>query len=284
MNYRHIYHAGNICDVVKHAALTLLLEHLREKEKPFCVVDTHAGIGLYDLQSEEAGKTAEAQAGIYHFLSALPLPQLQNYYAVLEKINPGWKPGDDASGFRYYPGSPMIITQMLRPDDRLVACELHEEDFRTLRYRFYNVPQAQIHHRDGYEALRAFLPPTEKRGLVLIDPPFEDPDEFDKLAASLIEACKRWPQGQFVVWYPIKERPAIWRFHEVLAAAGLPKMLYAEFVYEEELRHDRLNGCGLLLINAPWQMDEKLSALFPALHEAMNTSHRGSYVKELTGS
>ncbi len=285
MNYRHIYHAGNICDVVKHAVLTLLVAHLRDKGKSFFVLDTHAGIGLYDLHDPRATKTAEAQDGIYKLLATAPLPELADYYSVLQKLNPQWKAGqpETAAQFRYYPGSPLLTCNLLGPHDRLVACELHEEDYQALR-QYVHHKQAHIHHRDGYEALRAFLPPAEKRGLVLIDPPYESPDEFERLPQAVAEAYKRWPQGQFVIWYPVKERPAIWRFHEALVATGIPKQLCAEFIFEEETRHDRLNGCGLILINPPWQMDEKLQKLLPALHQAMGTRHDEIMVKYLTPS
>jgi len=284
MNYRHIYHAGNICDVVKHAVLTLLIAHLRSKDKAFFILDTHAGIGLYDLHDPRATKTAEAQDGIYKLLASTPLPELGDYYSVLQKLNPEWKPEqpETTAQFRYYPGSPLLALHLLEPRDRLVACELHEEDYHELR-QYLHHKQAQVHHRDGYEALRAFLPPAEKRGLVLIDPPYESIDEFERLPKAIVDAHQRWPQGQFVIWYPIKERPAIWRFHEALMATGIPKQLCTEFIFEEETRHDRLNGCGLILINPPWQMDEKLRSLFPALHKAMQTPYHGITVKGLTG-
>ena len=277
MNYRHIYHAGNICDVVKHSVLTLMLNHLRQKDAAFCVLDTHAGTGLYDLQDPRALKTNEAADGLFKLLAAPPLPELADYFKILKKLNPA------SETIQYYPGSPLLIQKRLRPQDRLIACELHPEDFQALRHnlRFYH-RQSQSHHRDGYEALNAFLPPQEKRGLVLIDPPFEQPNEFEKLADALIAAHHRWPQGLYMAWYPIKERPAIWRFHEKLATSGAPKILVAEFCFREETRHDQLNGSGLILINPPWQMDDKLRALFPALHHALGTPHRGSTVKYLT--
>jgi len=274
VNYRHIFHAGNICDVVKHAVLTLLLEHLRSKDGAFCILDTHAGVGLYDLQDPRAAKTNEAQGGIYKLLAASPLPALEYYYAVLQKLNPG--------AFRYYPGSPLLAYNLLRSQDRLIACELHDEDYRELRRQFRDHKQAHIHHRDGYEALRAFLPPEEKRGLVLIDPPYEQPDEFENLVEAIKQTHQRWPHGQCLIWYPIKERPAIWRFHEALAATGIPKQLCAEFVFEEETRHDRLNGSGLILINPPWQMEDKIKQVFDALHQALQTNHHGTNLQWLT--
>lgn len=285
MNYRHAFHAGNVCDIVKHAVLTLLLERLCAKEKPFCVLDTHAGAGLYDLCDLRAQKTGEAENGILRVLKAPALPELAGYYGVLRSFNPGWRPDgpETPDSFRFYPGSPLIAARLLRPQDRLVACEWHEEDAETLKRHARPFANIQVHHRDGYEALRAFLPPAEKRGLVLIDPPYEAPDEFEKLARALAGAYALWPQGVFTVWYPVKERPAVWRFHEALAATGIPRQLCAEFIYEKEVRHDRLNGCGLVIINPPWQLAEKLSCLFPALHGALQTAYRGVTVSWLVG-
>lgn len=284
MNYRHIYHAGNICDVVKHAVLVLLLQQLGSKDKPFCVLDTHAGIGLYDLHDPRALKTNEAQSGILKLITASAAPELESYLSLLQKLNPAWdaSQSETLGAFHLYAGSPSFIRQSMRPQDRLIACELHEEDVQELRRLFHADKQVHIHHRNGYEAMRAFLPPVEKRGLVLIDPPYEEPDEFEKLVKALVEAHQRWPQGMFAVWYPIKERPAIWRFHEALIATGMPKQLCVEFMYQDEVRHDRLNGSGLILINPPWQTDEKLKQLFTVLHQALETPDHGDVIKWLT--
>jgi 23S rRNA (adenine2030-N6)-methyltransferase len=281
MNYRHVFHAGNICDVVKHGVLTLAIGHLCGKDAPFCVLDSHAGIGAYDFCDPRALKTGEAKEGILKLLDAPRLPELQSYYEVLKKLNPGWD-GRSSEGFRYYPGSPLLALRLLRPEDRLVACELHPDDAAELKRQLFPFKQAQAHCRDGYEALGAFLPPAEKRGLALIDPPFEEPDEFERLAGALKAACARWPQGIFMAWYPVKERPAIWRFHDRLIAGRMPKILCAEFIYQEETP-DRLNGSGLVLINPPWQMDEKIGRLFSALHDALQTPCRVGTVKWLAG-
>ena len=274
MNYRHIFHAGNRCDVVKHATLSLVLDYLRSKDKPFFMLDTHAGIGRYDLSDERAQKTDEAAEGIIPFLDAPAIVELKAYYEAVHALNPG--------ALQIYPGSPLLAQFFMRPDDRLVACEMHPEDAATLRHHMYIYPNIHTHQRDGYEALGAFLPPAEKRGLVLIDPPFEQPDEFDRLALAFIAAHRRWPQGIFMLWYPIKERPAIWRFHETLVHSGIGKMLNAEFIYYPETRHDQLNGSGLIITNPPWQLDEKLRAVFPALHQALQTSYSGVKVELLS--
>ena len=258
MNYRHIYHAGNICDVVKHAVLALLISALRTKEKGFAVLDTHAGVGLYDLDDPRAAKTGEAEAGIRCFFKAAPSPLWDDYSRVVRAMNPD-------GVLRFYPGSPVLTHRLLRPQDRLMACERHPDDCLALKKQFSGDPQTQIHHRDGYEALKALLPPPEKRGLVLIDPPFEATNEFERLVEAVALLHKRWPQGHVAIWYPIKERPAIWRFHEALVSLNIPNILCAEFLHNEETRHDRLNGSGFIVMNAPWEFETKLDGLFSAL-------------------
>jgi 23S rRNA (adenine2030-N6)-methyltransferase len=275
MNYRHIYHAGNICDVVKHATLTLLLGHMRAKDKGFTVIDTHAGTGLYDLSDERAGKTDEAKQGVLRLMEAQRLPALCAYYDLLQKLNPD---GD----FHLYPGSPRLVLSMLREQDRLIACELHPEDARELKHRFWNEKQITVHNRDGYEALLALTPPETKRGMVLIDPPFEQTDEFEQITKSLIAAHKRWPIGVYAIWYPIKDRPALWTWQEQLITSGIPKILCAEFIFEEEVRADRLNGSGMVIVNPPWKLDEEISALYPELHKALGTAHQECAIKMLT--
>lgn len=280
MNYRHIYHAGNGCDVVKHAILALLMQHLRGKDKPFAVLDTHAGCGLYDLADERALKTNEATAGVklvWEAFAGQDVPDfLRPYLDCIAALNAG------AKELRYYPGSPSIARKMMREGDRLIACELHPEDSQELRRLFWDDPQAQIHHRDGYAALKAMLPFPEKRGLVLIDPPFETTDEIEKLVQAVRFIHERMAQTVVGIWYPIKERPAIWQFHEALVSAGLPKMLAAEFMFHPETRHDRLNGSGLIVVNTPWKLDEQMAHLFNCLHEVMKTESQASTIKALT--
>ena len=280
MNYRHIYHAGNVCDVAKHAVLTLVLRHLREKSKGFQVLDTHAGTGLYDLTDTEAQKTNEAASGIMNLLASPAIPAMADYYDVLKQQNPFWDKGS-AEGFRVYPGSPLFIYHMLRPQDKVIACELHPDDAQALRLHAPVDGRMATHCRDGYEALGAFLPPPERRGLVLIDPPYEAPDEFATLMKNIAEAYKRWNTGIYMIWYPIKDRPAIWKFHEALSKAGIPKILCAEFIYDEDVTADRLSGSGMIIINPPWKLEQEISALFPALHAAMKTTHRESTIKWL---
>ncbi|HYE00132.1 MAG TPA: 23S rRNA (adenine(2030)-N(6))-methyltransferase RlmJ [Alphaproteobacteria bacterium] len=259
MNYRHAYHAGNFADVLKHAALAALLVHLRAKDKPFRVVDTHAGIGRYDLSGIEAQKTGEFRDGVLRVLEA-GLPALEPYLAEIRALNP-------EGGVTVYPGSPLLTRRLLRPFDRLTCCELHPEDAATLKALFARDRQVQVRHEDGYAALKGLLPPPERRGLVLIDPPFEQRDEFDRMAAALIAAWTRWPTGIFAGWYPIKDPADGWRLHEALAAAGLRRVLALELMRRHADNPLRLNGTGLVIINPPWQFDLTFSEVLSRLAE-----------------
>lgn len=275
MNYRHIFHAGNPADVMKHAVMALILEHLRVKPAPFCVLDTHAGIGRYDLTSEAAQKTLEYEDGIGRLFGApSPHPTLKPYLDAVAAVNPD-------GALRAYPGSPRIARASLRPQDRLVLGELHPDDARALRREFRDDPQVAVHEIDAYVALKAHLPPKEKRGLVLIDPPFEQPDEFARMAEGLAAAHRRWPTGIYALWYPIKERAAVWRFQEAVEKTGIGKILLAELTWHPEDTHLRLNGSGLLIVNPPWRLDETLKETLNALHAVLPTTGGGASVSWL---
>ena len=266
MNYRHAFHAGNHIDVFKHAVLVMLLEHLRKKPKPFTVLDTHAGIGLYDLASVEAGKTGEWTEGIARVIG-VDIPVAATYLDSVRDLNP--------DGLAVYPGSPAIIRAMLRDDDRLIACELHPEDATALRRTFRGDRRIAIHARDGYEAIGAFVPPPTRRGLVFIDPPYEARDEFARLADALNTGIAKWPTGIFAAWYPLKDRNGI----ETLKARyrpDNPPTLTCEFL-RTAVDGETLAGSGLLICNPPWGLEEKLAALCEALLPALGVEATGSY-------
>lgn len=276
MNYRHIFHAGNPADVMKHAILAQILMHLRVKDTPFCVLDAHAGIGCYDLLSEQAGKTLEYQTGIGQLFDMPDAdPSLAPYLDAVRGLNPD-------GTLHTYPGSPRLARSLMRDQDRLVAIELHPDDADTLREEFSGDRQVTIHQGDAYKALRSQLPPREKRGVVLLDPPFEKTDEFDRLADGLKTAHRRFANGIYAIWYPIKERAAVWRFHEAVENTGIPKILVAELTWHDEDIHTRLNGSGLLIVNPPWKLAETLSTLLPALHAALPSTGGGWKVDWLT--
>lgn len=274
MNYRHAYHAGNFADVLKHAVLVGLIEVLKQKNTPFCVLDTHAGSGRYALQSEEAEKTREYMAGILPLLALAHLPSLLHVYLNLVRaFNPG--PGH---GLHVYPGSPLITASLMRAQDRLVACELEPGEAEALRAEFAADTRIACHHRDGYEAMRALLPPREKRGLVLIDPPFEAQlGEFDRVLDALTLAHGRWPTGIYAVWYPIKLRHDAEHFYRRLAALPFGKVLIAELCLHQPNSNLRLNGCGMALLNPPWRFDTTLVEVLATLSEALRQSRYGSH-------
>ncbi|MDO8288358.1 MAG: 23S rRNA (adenine(2030)-N(6))-methyltransferase RlmJ [Parvibaculum sp.] len=256
MNYRHAYHAGNFADVMKHSALALVLDHLKQKDKPFFVLDTHAGTGLTDLRGIEAQKTGEFRDGIARVLAeAHPHDALKPYLETLAAL------GCTGPAPALYPGSPLIAYQMARADDRLAFCELHPDDAATLRAHFPRNPQARVHEIDGYTALKSMLPPKERRGLILIDPPFEARDEFDRLARELDAALKRFATGTYMIWYPVKDPSLSGAFLDHMERNGPPKTLRAE-LFIRATDPATMSGCGLLIINPPWQLDETLTGLF----------------------
>lgn len=254
MNYRHAYHAGNPADCVKHALLVLLLRLMTRKDKPLFVLDTHAGIGTYDLTGSEAQRTGEWRAGIGRLLAAPP-PALADYLGLVQQLG-------------LYPGSPALIRAMLRPGDRLAVCELHPEDEAALKRRYRDDPQIHVHHRDGYEALTALLPPPERRALVLIDPPYERDDEFSRLAMSLESARRKFATGVFAAWYPVKHRAPVGNFFASLADRGIADAIAAELLWRPALDPARLNGCGLLVINSPHGFAAEATIMLAALDRA----------------
>lgn len=261
MNYRHGFHAGNFGDVLKHAVLALVIEHLKLKPTPFAVIDTHAGAGLYDLGAAEAARTGEYQDGIARVLAmGEPLPGLAPYLAVMRDLNQAAQ-----GGLRWYPGSPRLARALLRRGDRLFATELHPADHELLAAEFAADRQVKTVKLDGYQALAAFVPPRERRAAVLVDPPFEEPGEFKRIVDGLRAAHRRFATGVYLVWYPIKERAAIETFHRALAESDIRRILLAELLVRKPVDESRLNGCGLVIVNPPHTLKETLERLLPAL-------------------
>jgi len=260
VNYRHAYHAGNFADVVKHAVLALAIERLKAKAKPFWALDTHAGVGRYALDDPRAEKTGEWREGLGRLMAAgNPPAALLPYRQVVAGLNPQGAP------LAHAPGSPWLIRRLLRRGDRLAACELHAEDAALLKALFAGDRQVKIHALDGYWAIKSFLPPTIRRGLVLVDPPFERADEFAALAEALAEGHRRWATGIFLAWYPIKDPQAVVPFHRALAASGFGRALAAEVMLRRPQDPERLNGCGLVLINPSYELDQDLETVLPWL-------------------
>lgn len=266
MNYRHIYHAGNFADVFKHAILARVIEYLKRKDSAFRVIDTHAGIGVYDLSSVEAEKTGEWRKGIGRLLAAEPEPQaaelLEPYLAVVrEHLRDGV--------LQSYPGSPAVARALMRRQDRLSLFELHEADAAALAGHFAGDFQTRASRLDGWLVPGAHLPPKEKRGLVLIDPPFELEGEFSRMISALEKGERRWPGGIFLLWYPLKHEGEVSRFRESLAASQLHDLLCAELTLCASADQPGLYGCAMIIKNPPFVLRAELEVILPALVKAL---------------
>jgi len=260
LGYRHAFHAGNFADVFKHALLVQLVLALRLKDKPFCVIDTHAGAGLYDLESESARKNREFDGGIGRLWGAAdPVGSaLDAYLDLVRDLNPDGR-------LRWYPGSPRLARALLRPADRLILCERHPADHLALSDEFAGDPQTAVHFRDGYEAPRALMPPPQRRGLVLMDPSFEMPGEYARLTAALTTIQRRWAGAVVAIWYPIIEREPSLGFLTRLKDLGIPAILCAELGVRPYRGPLGLHGSGMLIVNPPWGLAATLERLLPAL-------------------
>jgi len=269
MNYHHAYHAGNFADVVKHAVLSRIVAHLKEKPAAFRVIDTHAGAGLYDLASPEASRTNEWRDGIVKLAAAHLASETRDLFTpYLDAIA-----AFNAGPLKVYPGSPALLQHWLRPQDRLIACEREPNAARALTARLRGDKRAKAVPIDGYTALNAYVPPQERRGLVLIDPPFEQPDEFAALAQGLAGAHRKWPTGIYALWYPVKDARETQGFSRRLVRLGLPRMLQAELVLPGR---EGLRGSGLILVNPPWRLETELGVLLPALFRALAGAEPGA--------
>jgi 23S rRNA (adenine2030-N6)-methyltransferase len=268
MNYRHAYHAGNFADCVKHALFILLLQAMQRKPTPLLLLDTHAGRGRYNLSESEALKTGEWKDGIAQVQAARPAA-LVDYITLIETLG-------------LYPGSPVIAASMLRPADRLVCCELHQEDAQILRATLARQKKiCAVHQRDGYTALKTFLPPPEKRALVLIDPPYERDDEFSKVTESLAAAYQKFKSGVYVVWYPVKHLAPLRNFYETIKLTKLRDVITLAFLRRPPLDPTRLNGCGLLVVNPPYGFIEAAEPILQAFKTVLGEAGASVSVERL---
>ncbi len=273
MNYRHAFHAGNFADVFKHTILLGLIEALKGKQTPFCYVDTHAGRGRYDLNGAEATRTGEATSGVQRLLASTRAPALLHVYVNLVRaLNAGHEE------LTVYPGSPLLASLLMREHDRGILCELQPEEAVALKALFRGDARFAVHERDGYAAMKALLPPPQRRGLVLVDPPFEaQDDEFRVIEKALTDAERRWPTGIYAVWYPIKLRQHVQPFHRWLARIGFAKVLVAELLLHPDNSALRLNGCGIAIVNPPWKFERQLEDLLPALQTLLAQGRYGQH-------
>lgn len=267
MNYRHSFHAGNSADVVKHSLLIALVRALQLKDGALTLIDTHAGCGLYDLGGEQAQRTGEAAQGVLRAF-ADPNPLLDDYRAAVRAVNVGAEP-------QLYPGSPQFLAQLLRPQDLLILNEKHPEDAHALRGTMRGTPAA-VHERDAYELWLAMLPTRTARGVVVVDPPYEQTDERARITATLAAAHRKWAHGVTVIWYPLKDRATHQRWKGDLRRLGIPKFLSVEHWLYDADQPGIYNGAGLFIVNPPYAFTQALPPLREALRAALAPEgHRG---------
>jgi 23S rRNA (adenine2030-N6)-methyltransferase len=277
VNYRHGFHAGSFADVFKHVFLTRILLYLARKAAPFRVIDTHAGEGDYDLASDAAVRGREWRDGIARLadLADVDEPAGELLKPYLDIVGP--LDADGASAF--YPGSPRIVQALMRPGDRATFCELHPAAFAELRGNFKRDPRIACLNLDGYTGLKAGIPPNERRGLVLVDPPFERRDEFELLQQALLAAHAKWPSGTYALWYPVKDERAAASFAQAIAGSGVKPVLRLELAVEDAAQ-GRLARTGLILVNPPYVLDGEAVILLPVLARKLARAARGSFLRE----
>ena len=274
MNYRHAFHAGSFADVFKHAVLCRILHHLREKPAAFRVIDTHAGAGVYDLTGDEASRGGEWHDGIERLMAA-PLADrmaelLAPYLDVIRSLN-------ERDQLTTYPGSPALVRAWLRPQDRLIACELEPNAARSLAYHLQRDSRVKCLPIDGWTALSAYVPPKERRGLVLVDPPFEKDNDFARLANDFAAAHRKWATGIYALWYPIKGRPEADMLAKRLRRLNIGKILRAEVIVSPMSDPTRLNGSGMIIVNPPWRLEEELTFMLPKLTGILARQGKGQF-------
>ncbi|MGC9458572.1 23S rRNA (adenine(2030)-N(6))-methyltransferase RlmJ [Vibrio genomosp. F10] len=263
LSYRHSFHAGNHADVVKHIVQSLILNALQQKEKPFVYHDTHSGVGRYDLTHEWSEKTSEYKQGIARLWAQENIPEdIQSYLDAIKQLN-------DSDTLRYYPGSPCVARAHLRPQDRMVLTELHPSDYPLLEQEFHRDRQVRIYKEDGFQRLKGSLPPKERRGLVLIDPPYELAKEYRDVVTAIAQSHKRWATGIYAIWYPVVNRCDIEDMIEGLEGLGIRNILQIELGVSPDTNERGMTASGMIVINPPWKLESQMKEILPFLKEAI---------------
>ncbi|MDH2924296.1 23S rRNA (adenine2030-N6)-methyltransferase [Nicoletella semolina] len=273
LSYRHSFHAGNHADVLKHLVLTLILETLKQKEKGFFYLDTHSGVGRYSLSSAEAEKTGEYVEGIARLWDRCDLPEeVALYVQEIKKINRG--------KLRYYAGSPLLAVNQLRPQDRALLTELHPADYPLLRQEFAKIQNVTTKRENGFQQLKSALPPKEKRGLVLIDPPYELKEDYELVVKAIIEGYKRFATGIYAIWYPVVLRQHTKRIIRGLQETGIRKILQIELSVRPDSDQRGMTASGMIVINPPWQLEAQMKKVLPYLTSVLTPEKTGSWTVE----
>ena len=277
LSYRHAFHAGNHADVLKHCVLMLVLEYVTQKDKPFLYVDTHAGAGLYDLQSDWAKKTRDFDTGIGRIwqLDVTNIPEgMHGYLRAIKALNPQ---GD----LHEYPGSPWLAQTMLREQDKARLFELHSKEYHYLQLLFARSKQIKTEHRDGFQGLSAVLPPAERRAVILVDPPYEVKADYQTVVESVKAAYKKFSTGIYLLWYPVVNRKFINRIERELADSGIRNILLAELAISADAEEAGMTASGMIIINPPWQLQDALKKVLPYLQQELASDDGGFRLQQL---
>ncbi|KGQ42306.1 ribosomal RNA large subunit methyltransferase J [Gallibacterium anatis] len=271
LSYRHSFHAGNFADVLKHIVQLLIIESLQQKEKGFLYLDTHAGAGLYSLQSFEAEKTAEFEQGVGYLWQRQDLPKTVKYYLdQVAKVNSQQK-------LRFYPGSPLLAANLLRPQDRAILTELHPCDYPLLRKNIQPYKNVQVKRDDGFQQLKAVLPPKERRGFILIDPPYELKEDYQLVVDTIVEGYKRFATGTYAIWYPVVLRQQIKKMVRALEETQIRKILQIELGIRPDTAQRGMTASGMIVINPPWKLEAQMKAILPYLTNVLAPEGTGHW-------
>ncbi len=272
LSYRHSFHAGNHADVLKHTVLTLCINYLKEKDKPFLYLDTHSGAGRYLLQSEHAEKTAEYQTGIGRIWQQETLPELLTpYLSVLKYYN-------RTETLKYYPGSPLIAKQLLRDQDKLNLTEIHSTDYPLLRQEFLKDKRAKVLREDGFQQLKSKLPPQSRRGIILIDPSYEIKEDYQKIPKALLKGYKRFSTGIYLIWYPVVNRTQSQRMINQIVESGIKNILQIELAVQPDNNQKGMTASGMIVINPPWKLQQEMKELLPWLSQQIDPNNIGHHI------
>ncbi|MEH8025648.1 23S rRNA (adenine(2030)-N(6))-methyltransferase RlmJ [Gallibacterium anatis] len=271
LSYRHSFHAGNFADVLKHIVQLLIIESLQQKEKGFLYLDTHAGAGLYSLQSFEAEKTAEFEQGVGYLWQRQDLLETVKYYLdQVAKVNSQQK-------LRFYPGSPLLAANLLRPQDRAILTELHPSDYPLLRKNMQLYKNVQVKRDDGFQQLKAVLPPKERRGFILIDPPYELKEDYQLVVDAIVEGYKRFATGTYAIWYPVVLRQQIKKMVRALEETQIRKILQIELGIRPDTAQRGMTASGMIVINPPWKLEAQMKAILPYLTNVLAPEGTGHW-------
>lgn len=271
LSYRHSFHAGNYADVLKHIVQLLILEALQQKEKGFLYLDTHAGAGLYSLQSFEAEKTAEFTEGIGYLWERDDLPEIvRHYLQQVKQVNPKDK-------LNFYPGSPLLAANLLRPQDRAILTELHPSDYPLLRKNMQKFSNIQVKRENGFQQLKSTLPPKERRGFVLIDPPYELKEDYQLVVDAIVEGYKRFATGTYAIWYPVVLRQQIKKMIHSFEATQIRKILQIELGIRSDSTQRGMTASGMIVINPPWKLESQMREILPYLSEVLAPAGTGHW-------